>query len=135
MSRYFGFVREVHPVTLTVYWHLGTSVGMTILRYLLPRLTDEQAGAPLDRSALRDVAILSVPVGLASVLSAWAHWTAPIAVIRPMFQVAEVILPLLIGLYLFGERRVMGKRLTWLAVVVAAVGCLLIARSYGIGKG
>lgn len=108
-------------------WYFGSLLG-SLAVYLIAG--KKEAGKPLTVRQIVKVIPLSVTIVTSVSMLYWAKTLAPITVLQPIQQVAEMILPTLLGLYLFKEV----KHLTRLDKVVFAVGIaggLIVALSYG----
>ncbi len=127
-----GFAQRYFALKgLTVFqfifaWYGGSTIGSLLVAKLMGKA---EAGKPLDLKAYGSVAILSSVVILSMMLAYWAKIKAPIAVVQPIYQVGEMILPTIIGLWWFKE----GKQLDLKGKLIFAAGIagtLIIALSY-----
>lgn len=75
------------------------------------------------------VAGLSVIIITALSLEVWAMSLAPIAVVQPIFQAAEMVIPTLTGLFIFKEIKDMSLR-NKITIGIGLIGGLLIAVSF-----
>lgn len=116
-------------MTMTAWWYGGTTLGSTVLRYLLPALRMENAGSALTGRAWRDVVVFSIPVVAAGVLNGYAHAEVPVTILRPVHQAAEIVLPLTIALFVFQEAKNAKWYLTVGALSLAVVGAWAMTRA------
>lgn len=101
--RYFG-VQNVPTATFLTAWYAGTSV--TALVALLLHLPKETGNHPPPKRGNVGIAfILALCVGISLALQYWSYRLAPQTVAQPLFLIGEMVLPTVIGLFAFGERK------------------------------
>ncbi|MEO5927975.1 MAG: hypothetical protein ABIO72_04615 [Patescibacteria group bacterium] len=123
--RYFA-VDGMPMSTFIMAWYGGSFIGSNIVMFLAGK---KEMGPPLPRRQIVPVSLLAIVIALCLGLEYWASTYAPLAVTQPIFQVTEMIFPVLIGLFYFKE----AKALTWqmkATFAVAFAGSLIIALSY-----
>jgi multidrug transporter EmrE-like cation transporter len=122
-TRYFA----THDTPLPTYglsWHLGSYLVALVIRY---RFAREEAGATLP---LRHVGIVLLYATLGTI-ALTCHFLskrdAPLVVVQPIYQMAGLVLPVLVGIIFFKEK------MTWkdmLLLLLSIVGAAMIAASY-----
>ena len=99
--RYFG-VKNLPAATFLPCWYAGAMFAGLLI------FCKEGNGEGIKPSFRQDYLIMplfSVFVLAALALQYWAFELAPLIVVQPIFLVSEMILPALIGLYIFGEHK------------------------------
>ncbi len=89
----------------------------------------KESGGALSAKGIAGTAILAFSIWVAMILAYWQRQLAPIAVVQPIQQVSEMMLPAFIGLFVFKEARELNRR-QWLLFAVALAGGLVIAFSF-----
>lgn len=109
-----------------VAWYGGAYLGSNIVMFLAGK---KEMGASLTWRGIAAVSLLSLSVFLSLGLTYWVNMEAPVTVTQPIFQVAEMVIPALIGLYVFKEIKEYGgaKKLVF---AIAFIGSLVVAFSY-----
>lgn len=107
-------------------WYGGSLVGAVIVFLLGGK---KEAGEPLKRMQILQVAKLSSVIWISLMAAYWAKMLAPITVVQPIFQVSEMIFPTFIGLWIFKETREL-NRLSYTAIILALAGGITIALSF-----
>ncbi len=102
--RYYA-LREIGAGTFMASWYIGALMSMLLIQSLERLRRDAHATPPLTSGDILGVGVLSVFIVASLGLEYWALQLAPLVVIQPIFLVAELIIPALLGLYLFKERR------------------------------
>ena len=127
--RYFA-LRGVPVFDYVGAWYIGAFFGAQIIYWVSEFRRDKKEKVPSYTAAnFKVVARVVVCIYASIVLNVWLRNLAPIAKIQPIDQVAEMIFPMVIGLYVFKEI----KQVDWLsgvAMLIGIVGGLLIAFSY-----
>jgi len=123
--RYFALANMSLP-TYVLIWYLGSYGGAIAMRVFLGK---KGAGNPLRARQIFRVAVLAAVTGLSLTTAYWVSMVAPITVAQPMLQVSEMVLPTMIGLWIFKERKKM-NRWTWSAIAVGLIGGITVAFSY-----
>lgn len=103
-------------------FYLGSFFGATIIRIR----SHVPAGERPSRRGLLAMMGLALLIMTHLYLTYWSYELAPIVVLQPIYQVARVLGPLVLGLYLFGERRAM-RRVEWAAVGSGCMGAITLA--------
>jgi hypothetical protein len=107
-------------------WYVGSFIGTLFLFVLLG---SKEAGEPLTRQQMTKPTILGVMIIGSMMLLYWANHSAPIAVTQPIFQVAEMVIPTLMGLYYFKEIEKLTRAQKG-TFVLALMGSVIVALSY-----
>lgn len=123
--RYFSLGGMSLP-TYLVSWYLGSFVGSILVFIFAGK---KERGEPLEKKEIVKVALLAVVLWICLGLEYWSRTLAPIAVSQPIFQVSEMVLPTLIGLWIFKENKNLNL-LSWIAIVIGLIGGITIALSY-----
>ena len=123
--RWFA-VQNVSPFAFMAAWYAGSFVGAVGVYFAMGK---EEAGRPLTRRQTSIVACLAVVIVASNLAAYWTTVFAPITVAQPIFQIAEMVFPTLIGLYVFKEKKDLG-RIDKLAFAVGMAGGVIIALSY-----
>jgi len=98
---YFG-LKGFPMSTFLVYWYGGAVVGsLLILCFLVPRQNDS---TPFVRD-LFIMPVFSLTIIVALAMQYWAFTLALLMVVQAIFLDSEMIVPALIGLIAFGERK------------------------------
>lgn len=124
--RYFA-LKEVSIPSFLAAWYSGAWIGALGIRLMS---STEEAGPKLAWRDLRLVAALSCAIGLALSFKYWAYGLAPIAVLQPIYQVGEMVIPTIVGLVIFKETKQL-TRIEKLLFVLGIEGGLMIALSFG----
>jgi hypothetical protein len=109
-----------------VAWYGGAFLGS----YLVLSITSKnERGASLSRKQIVLVSYLALSAATCLALEYWASMHAPLAVTQPIFQVTEMILPTMLGLFLFKEIKELNgaKKLIF---AVTFVGSFMVALGY-----
>ncbi len=127
LMKYFGYT-GVPTGTFMAAWYVGAFIAAIVLLFTYR----DQTPASGERLAARDAAwmlVLAACIMAALALGYWSYRMAPQNVVQPLFLVGEMIVPTLIGLYVFSERKglVMKEKIYF---ALAIVGGLLVAFSF-----
>lgn len=95
--KYFG-IQNVHPLKYLWAWYSGSLLGALTLF-----LTDKEPKGKMALKDLQQIFCLSACIVSSLGFAYWAYFVAPLIVMQPIFLVSEMIVPTLIGLYLFKE--------------------------------
>lgn len=112
--RYFALKGMLLP-TYVVGWYSGAFIGALIVFVLAGKT---EAGQPLGIKNTLRILPLSLTICTSVTLAYWARSVAPLIVTQPIFQVAEMVLPTAMGLWVFKEI----KALNFLSRIAIAVG-------------
>ncbi len=126
-GRYFA-LEGVSIVTYLAGWYTGSLVGALTVFALAPA---KERGQSLSWAHYASVAVLAVVIMISNALGYWAKMLAPITVVQPLFQLAEMILPTMIGLWYFKERQHLTRR-EKVALAIGLIGGMIIVYSYSI---
>lgn len=128
-QRYWSFHSMPMP-TFLLGWYTGTLLA-AILVFLAykDRAEDQKSSAPLrvkDIAATFVLAVLIlVSLGLASI-----SYQLPQTIVQPIYFVAEMIIPSLIGLFIFRERKQFAL-VEWMFFGLGTIGALVIGLNLG----
>ena len=128
LMRKWGSVDAVPVVTFLLAWYAGSTISAWTLYFLARRRFPRAPESPSVRrlgDALWPV-VLAVLVLASTALTYVAYQRAPLVIVQPIFLVAAMVLPTLIGLFFFRER----KNLTgidWFLLALAALGGLVVS--------
>lgn len=118
-------LKQIGPNTFIAGWYAGALLAAGIILRLKWRR---------ERSAItgRDI-VLSIGLG-AVILTAlglnyWAFTVAPLLVVQPIFLVSEMVLPALVGLFGFGEKKEYG-RAEWCYFGIGLAGSFFVIISF-----
>ncbi|MDO8463209.1 MAG: hypothetical protein Q7S96_02975 [bacterium] len=103
-------------------WYLGSYVGALSIRFLLGRA---EAGAPLDARGIRGMLLLASTIAIALFMWTWSQSLAPITVVQPIKQVAEMVIPTMVGLIVFKEAQGLGRGV-YARFAIGIAGCAII---------
>lgn len=109
-----------------VYFYSGTFLGALGI-FLLKK--DKALTIKLSFKEIRLVGLLAIFVWLSLLLAYCGAKLAPITAFQPIYLISEAIAPIIIGLWIFKERKELAKK-EWLALIIGVVGIILIAYSY-----
>ena len=126
---YFGqkyaSTKSLPPHVFALAWYLG-SAPIAGLFYLKKR----NEAVRLERSDWKKIVLLS-GVLYVSMASSIIAFRAPQIVVQPIFFAAEIALPVLMGLFLFHERKkVVG--IEWLFFTLGIFGTALIVHAFAM---
>lgn len=107
-------------------WYLGSLVGAIILGRLIEK---NIRGHRLSIREITAVGLLALIVWAAMLLNYISLRQAPIIVVQPLFQVSEMVLPFLVGLFVFKEAKGL-SRTGKSSLAISFAGGLLIILGY-----
>ena len=123
-SMRFFSVQGMHILTYVVAWYSGAWLGALFTRFVI--MGRDEAGSPLTHIQQGKVLLLAVGIWTSLMLAYLMRTLVPITVVQPIQLVAEMSVPTLIGLTIFGEARSMSRR--EMAIITAGlIGVSLIA--------
>lgn len=125
MMRVFG-LRATSMFWFVTAWYTGSVLGAMIIRYAS---SEKEQGSPLTLKGFAGVFVLAMIALGSLLLMYWASMLAPITVTQPIHQVAELVFPVLVGLFVFKERQHLSRKGN-LLLALSATGGLVIAFSY-----
>jgi len=101
--RFFA-VEEVGKGTFLSGWYSGALIAATVLLLIHKEKTNsDKKSLAIRAKDILLVGLLSIFIFLSLGLSYWSFQLAPQTIVQPLFLVGEMVLPALIGLYIFGE--------------------------------
>lgn len=127
--RWFA-IKDIGVGTFMFGWYFGSFIVATTLMQSKKEGTLIQEMVKIKKSSNLSIGLISslfVTVNIA--FSYWALSLAPLTVVKPIFFVSAMIIPALVGLYYFNER----KGLTTaekLSFPVAIIGGIVIALGF-----
>lgn len=124
-QRYFSF-QDMPVSAFLLGWYGGTLIAATLLFLFHPEGRNRPI-APVAGKGLVLVVSLAVCIFISLGLASMAY-RMPVITVQPIFLVAELIFPALIGLYIFHERKHLDPW-EWSYFGVGTVGALLIGLS------
>ena len=127
LMKYYGSA-GVTSGSFILPWYAGAFLAATGL-LLLRKRPAADVGLRIGGQGVLIVFFLSACVIASLALGYWAYRLAPQNVVQPFFLIGEMIVPALIGFFLFGERKGL-DRSTAVFFSLAALGGLLIALNY-----
>lgn len=119
--RYFA-LRGVGVASFLAAWYVGSFIGALSIRFLLGA---REAGSPLDGRGVRGMFLLACTVVAQLLGWVWAQQLAPITVVQPIKQVAEMVIPTIIGLTVFKEGTGLGVG-GYVRFAIGLAGCAVI---------
>ncbi|MBI1984719.1 MAG: hypothetical protein HYS60_01250 [Candidatus Wildermuthbacteria bacterium] len=122
--RYFA-IEEVPLPSFLAAWYGGSFFGALLVRFLAGR---QEMGEKLTLRAIGQVSVLAALVWASLLLTYAIFQRVSIVVAQPIFQVTEMVFPVIIGLWVFKER----KQLTSVEKAIFLAG-LLGAVVIGLG--
>lgn len=129
MHRYAG-LEQIQTPTFLSAWYVGSVVGasgiMILSRYVTPAAPPVQKLSPRE---FRWLFLLSIVIMMSLGLGYMAYQAAPQNIVQPFFMVGEMVVPSLIGLYLFHERKEIDTK-EKILFALALVGGLIVALSF-----
>ncbi len=118
-------VNNVPPGTFLFGWYSGSFIGaLAVYKLCSPPPATRPFPVLLKRTLPLSLAIVG-----SLALEFWAYSLAPLVVVQPIFLVAEIIVPTLIGLWIFKERKNLGLN-GWLYFALGIGGALITALSW-----
>jgi hypothetical protein len=128
LMRYFG-VAGVSAASFLVPWYLGAFIASLVLLSLTASSQNRTTVKVV--LSVRDISwmfALALCVFISLALGYTAYQLAPQNIVQPFFLVGEMILPALIGLFIFSERRGFDKTEKF-SFALGALGGIIIAIS------
>lgn len=127
-QRYWALLNR-SPTTFAFCWYLGGAITATLIYFFYKdSAVDQQNKQPIRISGLAAIFALAVVLYLSMTVSIVAY-KAPQVIVQPIFFVSEMILPALIGLYIFHERRQLDY-IEWLYFALGFIGALIIGANF-----
>jgi len=110
-----------------VSWYGGSLLGAVILLFFTEKkITGFRVISVVQASR---IFVLSLFIWVSLALGYLVSALAPVAIYQPIFLISEAVVPTLIGLYLFRERKELRSK-EWLAIFIGIAGALLVGSSY-----
>lgn len=128
-QRYWAF-NDMPVSTFLFGWYVGALVAAALVFLVYKDASEDQRSTallgPKDIAATFVLAMLILSsLGLASV-----SYRLPQMIVQPIYLVAEMIIPSLIGLFIFHERKHFA-RFEWLFFGLGAIGALMVGINIG----
>lgn len=123
-SMRFFSLQGLNILTYVVAWYSGAWFGAIFTRFVI--IGRDEAGPPLTRVQKAKVSLLAVGIWTSLMLAYYIRTLVPITVVQPIQLVAEMSVPAIIGLTIFGERRSMSRK-EIAVIVVGLIGISLVA--------
>ena len=129
MFRWWG-LNGVPLVTFMANWYTGAMfAALLIFFFYRDSSVNQQTIGPFRLSSFLLLGIFTVCMVASIALGYAAYERAPVSVVQPIFLVAEMILPALIGLFGFGERKNLCRK-EYLLLASAFLGGALVGLSH-----
>jgi MFS family permease len=112
-----------------ICWYGGALLGITLLSLFVKIIKKEEMNLRLDSENKRRISTVALFVWVSMVLGYMIAKYAPVAIYQPIFLVGEAILPAILGLYYFHEKKEMKPR-EWLAIAIGLAGVIAVGTSY-----
>lgn len=122
-SMRFFSLQGLNILTYVVAWYFGAWLGALFMRFVL--MGRDEAGPPLTHVQKAKVSFLAVGIWTSLMLAYLMRTLVPITVVQPIQLVAEMSVPAIIGLTIFGEGRSMSRQ-EIVMIVLGLVGISLI---------
>lgn len=123
--RYFS-LKEMSLPAYVASWYGGSFCGACVVFALGG---GKEAGKSLKKKQIGLILILAANILISLMLAYWAKMLAPLTVVQPIFQISEMILPTLIGLWIFKEAKVLSF-VGYMAIIAGLIGGTTIILSY-----
>lgn len=120
--RAYSLKEGISSHTYMLYYYCGALAG-TLVVYALS--SKEERGPRLTRQAIAYMGLVAALTWTARVLTYMVFEKAPLTVAQPVFQIADFIGPMLVGLFFFGEVRHL-RRIEWIALVLGIIAAALL---------
>lgn len=127
VMRYFA-LKDMSIGTFLLPWYGAAAAGS----FLLMRLYKEKgsgAPQPFKHKDVGIVALLSLCIGASLATAYWAVQLAPVTIVQPLFLAGEMVIPALVGLIIFRERKGVTKA-EMLLFGAAFAGGIILALSF-----
>lgn len=126
-SMRFFSVQGLSLLTFVTAWYLGSWLGALLMRFAI--MGRDEAGLALSSTQQAKVFLLAVVIWTSLMLSFWMRELVPITVVQPILLVAEMSIPTVIAMILFGEAGEMSKK-EIVVIIGGLIGIALIAVGY-----
>jgi len=123
--RYFA-LGGMSILSFMAAWYEGSFCGACLVFMLSSK---KEKGEPLTWQQIPRVIPLAVNIWITLMIVYWVRMLAPITVAQPIWQVSEMILPTIVGLWIFKEFKEL-HNIERMAMVVGVTGGLIIMFSY-----
>lgn len=128
MMRVWGSIDNVSIGQFVVPWYLGACTTAYIIlgiRYINNKLGSESFDTKLPVRTILTIVIFGILTVVNLVLTFATFSLAPLAIVKPAFSLAQIYVPLILGLFVFNEKHLMGRN-DWAAAALAIVGTTLL---------
>jgi len=122
LLRYFA-LNDVPKMPFLGAWYTGAAFGALAIILVTGGVKTEDK--PLTSRDIRLVFVLAVAIVVSFLFEYWGVILAPLLKTQPIYLLGEMILPAVIGLIFFGERKHLG-RLGWWCFAIGALGGVLL---------
>ncbi|MDO8584832.1 MAG: hypothetical protein Q7R85_01785 [bacterium] len=119
-------VEGVSLGTFLVGWYGGAATGAMLI-FLAGVELNPKCTQPLTKKSIQWTCVLSVSIIASLLLQYWSLRKAPLVIVQPIFLTGEMIIPALIGLYFFKEKKDLDKAERWYFAIGITGGILLFA--------
>lgn len=124
-KRYFA-LNGMQLLSYVAAWYEGSLLGACTVFALSSR---KEKGDFLGLQQIIRIIPLSLSIMTAQMLTYWMFSLAPITIVQPIRQVAEIIFPTIVGLWIFREIKQLNK-LTRLGMIIGLMGGIIIMFSF-----
>ncbi len=124
-KRYF-FLGGMSLLTFVASWYGGSFCGACVVFALGGK---KEAGEPLKLKQIGGVLVLAVIIWTSLMLGYWVRSLAPLTIVQPIYQIAEIILPTIIGLWIFKEAKELST-ISRLAILIGLTGGMILIFGY-----
>lgn len=127
--RYFA-IENVDMGSFVFGWYGGSFIAASIVFFFKKEKSLRDEISAMAQKGDWGVALLSsIFIGSGILLAYWAYTFAPLAVVKPIFFASAMLLPALVGLFVFQEGSKLNKK-EKLSFVLATIGIIVIAISF-----
>lgn len=132
LMRYWGAVKGVPIHQFLSAWYVGSFVGAALLFPAIVRIRNRKTQSVSSAESVRGELVWVLALGVFIVGSQWfTYWSYILAsplFVQPIFLLGEMIVPVIIGLYIFGEHKELSL-FEWGLFALGIIGGYLIALS------
>ncbi|MEK7462343.1 MAG: hypothetical protein AAB618_02105 [Patescibacteria group bacterium] len=130
MMRHVGFEQGVTWEEFVLPWYGGTFITALIIFLLVARKQRLNREEIQEVFAMRNIfwtLLIAVPTFLNIVFTFWTFASTPMVIAKPIFSLFQVITVILLGAFVFGERRQQNFNMTdWCAFGLSAIGVITL---------
>jgi len=112
-----------------ICWYGGSAIGALLIHLFGKIFKKEKISWRLDEKDKKELPAVAFFVWVSMVLGYLIANHVIISIYQPIFLVSEAILPALIGLYYFHEKKEM-KTKEWIVIAIGLAGVMIVGTSY-----